>query len=256
MTKEPFGLLSPDALLEHGNRLDHHVDVARTVRIGTGRFVGLLVQELLGSLAGRSTVLADERANVEEEACAGVQQRIEAAVVLPDGLIALRMSKDGAEANTNEIEEAMLELGREPLRAQLDEHTACTPRASRRRRGSGVVVAVRGASRGSAEVGVGKTLSLEEAPEDDVVEEVFARQVYVREVTLPDEARAHRSKRHFERPFVVVEHAWAHVRCGHDEVEPRAVETAKQIDAFLGRLHAVVDPGDPVAVQIDEASHV
>ena len=59
----------------------------------------------------------------------------------------------------------------------------------------------------------------------------------------------------FETGAVVVEHSGAHVESGHDHVEAGLVQRVQHRQAFVGRLRPVVDGGDPVAVEVDEAAH-
>ena len=54
---------------------------------------------------------------------------------------------------------------------------------------------------------------------------------------------------------VVVEQAWSHVRRGHDVIEPERVEPPKDGLRLLGVPRAVVDSGDPMTVEVDEALH-
>ena len=93
--------------------LHDDLDVARLVRVGAGRLVGVLFEELLRGALRRAPVFADERADVEQQVRPGVEQRVEARVVAPDRLVALRVGEHRDEPGAAEIEEPVLDAQRE-----------------------------------------------------------------------------------------------------------------------------------------------
>jgi len=102
---------------------------------------------------------------------------------------------------------------------------------------------------------VGQGAPLDQPLVDDVVEEVLRRQVERRQVGRARERRAGRLVGGAERALGVVEHPWPHVRRRHDLVEADRPQRGEQREAVRERPGPVVDAGDPVAVEVDEAAH-
>src|ERR1019366_8426191 len=105
-----------------------------------------------------------------------VEQGVEARVVAPYRLVALGRGDHGYELRALQIEEPVLQAGREGRRTELDEHGA-----SRRRRGRGPGLSRRsgeGDERQARQARVRDGLAAHEAAVNDVVEEVLAPQVH------------------------------------------------------------------------------
>lgn len=206
------------------------------MRVRTCGLVRLLIEQLLRGLLWGAPVLPDQRADVEEQTGPGVEQRVEAGVVLPDRLVALGMRQNRPKPRPSEVEEAALETRWKDLRRELDEHAALP--WSRLR-----------------EVGVREPLAPDEALEHDFVEKMLAGEVHCGQVRLADHVGAHRLEGRLEGGAVVLEHAGAHVRRGHDRVESRALQAAEHGEASLHAPRTIVDARDPMAMEVDEAAH-
>ena len=131
----------PHDLRQPGDRLRHHIDVLRLVRVRARGHVGAFVEQLLRRLLGRPAILSHERANVEKEMRPGLDERREARRVLPYRRVPLGVSHDGDEARAMEVEEPVVRAQREPLGGELDEDAALRPGARSGpavRRGEGV----------------------------------------------------------------------------------------------------------------------
>ena len=65
----------------------------------------------------------------------------------------------------------------------------------------------------------------------------------------------HGAEKRFEIGLLVVEERGSHVGRGHDVVEPRAAQRTEHGKPFVPGGSAIVDGGDPMAMQIDESPH-
>lgn len=92
--------------------------------VGTGRIVRIFVEEFLRRVLRSTAVLSDERTHIKEKARPGVDERVEARIVLPNGLVPLRMSENGPKACATKIEEAAREVHRERCRRHLHQDGA------------------------------------------------------------------------------------------------------------------------------------
>ena len=102
---------------------------------------------------------------------------------------------------------------------------------------------------------VGQVLAaLEEAPED-VVEEVLRSEAELGYVGLLRSLRHEGRVGLLQTRAAVLEHRGADVGRGDAERVAEAAQTAHEREAFVVGLHAVVDRGDPMRVQIDVVAH-
>ena len=93
--QEPLSLIGSH---EHGEALDalrHNLDVPHPMGVGARRLIRILFQQLLRRSLRRAAVLSDEGADVEEQLGSGVEERIEAGVIVPDRLVPLGVREDG-----------------------------------------------------------------------------------------------------------------------------------------------------------------
>ena len=235
LAQQELAFLAARPLDQQGDPALDVVDVAGPVRVAARRLVVALVEQLLGRLLrarGRTCRPARRRR-------AGARRRRRAAgrgsrIVLPHRLVALGVGEDGPEPGARRSKKRCVELGREG-------RASGARRAPRGRRGRGAPRRSPGARtrrrRGSARSRDGRRAA---RPGRRCVER---------------RPRRGRSKASASAARVV-EHARAHVRRRHHVLEAGASQRAEQSRPSSDGPRAVVDAGDPVAVEVDEAGHV
>jgi signal recognition particle receptor subunit beta len=84
---------------------------------------------------------------------------------------------------------------------------------------------------------------------------MLAGEVKLGKVGNTFDVRTHRSECRFKGTAIVIEHTWTHMRRGDDHIEPHAMQPRKHAQARIHCARAIIDVGNPVAMQVNEAFH-